>query len=99
MPLFHSQFQGQLFLWHGDKASWRFIALPAEVSEEIDHLSVGFKRGFGSLPVQVTIGQTSWQTSIFPDKKRGVYLLPVKKAVREAENIDSGDSVTVALVI
>ena len=38
-------------------------------------------------------------TSIFPDGVRGSYVLPIKRAVREAEDLDVGDiaSVTVEL--
>ena len=33
---------------------------------------------------------------MFPDSHRGSYVLPVKKAVRHAEDLDDGDQVTVA---
>jgi len=48
---------------------------------------------FGSVRVAVTIGTTSWRTSIFPDSKTGTYLLPVKKEVRDAEKLQTGDDV------
>ncbi len=41
------------------------------------------KRGWGSLPVIVAMGKTTWKTSIFPDKKAGAYLLPLKAEVRK----------------
>jgi hypothetical protein len=50
----------------------------------------GGKRGFGSAKVTATIGETVWQTSIFPEKESGGWFLPVKKAVREAEGLDEG---------
>ena len=34
---------------------------------------------------------------MFPDSKRGTYVLPVKQAVRRAEGFGAGDVVTVAL--
>jgi len=43
----------------------------------------------------VTIGNSTWTTSVFPDRSRGCYVLPVKKAVRKAEDIDIGDAATV----
>ena len=49
--------------------------------------------------VAVTVGATSWRTSLFPDSKTGAYLLPVKKAVRVAERLDVGDEVTAVLEI
>lgn len=68
-------------------------------SEEIRDLAGGLRRGFGSLRVRVTIGSSTWTTSIFPDSG-GKYVLPVKKPVRQAQGLDVGDvaSVTVELI-
>ena len=57
------------------------------------------RRGFGAVRVRVTVGATSWSTSIFPDSTRGSYVLPVKKAVRTAEGIREGDDVDVRLEV
>lgn len=46
------------------------------------------RRGFGSIPVKVAVGQTRWKTSIFPDKE--AFGLPPKEAVREREKITAG---------
>ena len=46
--------------------------------------------------VEVTIGSSTWRTSVFPDKARG-YVLPVKKQVRRAESLDVGDSTRLTL--
>ena len=50
--------------------------------------------------VKVTIGASRWQTSIFPDGARRVYVLPIKRDIRRAESLDAGDvaAVTVELV-
>jgi hypothetical protein len=45
----------------------------------------------------VSIGETEWVTSLFPSKELGAYVLPVKRAVRQKEVIDSGETVTVSL--
>lgn len=47
--------------------------------------------------VEARVGGTSWRTSVFPDTGRGTYLLPVKKAVRTAEDLEDGDLVRVVL--
>ena len=47
--------------------------------------------------VAVTIGQTRWRTSIFPDKASGGFLLPLKAAVRKAESLGVGDVARVTL--
>ncbi|HWI05275.1 MAG TPA: DUF1905 domain-containing protein [Acidimicrobiales bacterium] len=47
----------------------------------------------------MTIGGTRWSTSIFPDRKRGTYLLPVKKEVRAAEQLAAGVTATIDLAV
>jgi Domain of unknown function (DUF1905) len=91
-------FDGELWIWDARRAdSWTFVSLPAEVSEEIRELSDGPPRGFGSLRARVTIGRSTWATSIFPDTKRNCYVLPIKRAVRKAEDLETGDVATVTL--
>ena len=57
------------------------------------------KGGFGSAKVTATIGETGWRTSVFPHKASGGWLLPVKKAVRQAEGLNEGDRVRVRLTL
>lgn len=78
-------------------AGWHFIAVPKATSAVIKKECGGMQRGWGSLPVTVTLGGTAWKTSIFPDKKSGTYLLPLKAAVRKKEGIYAGDSVTFSI--
>lgn len=89
-------FRSELFIWDAaTTASWFFVTVPADVSEEL-RLGAGEPRGFGSIRVEATIGSTVWSTSVFPsNERRGCYVLPVKKAVRKAEEIDDGDAVDV----
>ena len=80
-------------------ASWHFVSLPRDLSEEIRDGVDHSRPGFGSVRVEVAIGATRWRTSIFPDSKRGTYLLPVKQAVRRAEGLSVGDPATVTLTV
>lgn len=91
------RFAAEVWLYAPD-GGWHFLTLPAEVSEEIEQRTSGRRRGFGSVRVRVTIGATSWTTSLFPDKQRGAYVLPVKKDVRRAEDFAAGDRVNATLV-
>ena len=87
-------------LWRYPGADgWHFVSLPAEVSAEITDIAAGARRGFGSVRVDVTVGATSWRTSLFPDSKTGTYLLPVKKAVRLAEHLEAGGEVRAQLQV
>jgi hypothetical protein len=80
-------------------AAWHFLTLPKRQSREIKERFAFAKRGWGSLPVTVTVGKTSWRTSIFPDKKAGAYLLPLKAEVRRAERLQAGDTVAFSIVV
>ncbi len=84
-------------LWRAQaEGAWRFVTVPVEVAEAI-RLTSGPPSAFGSVRVEVRIGGTSWQTSVFPDAAHGTYVLPVKMAVRRAEDLADGDLVMVEL--
>jgi hypothetical protein len=89
-------FKSTIYLWKVDSA-WHFLNLNERDSEEIREISAPLRRGFGSVRVDVTIGKTSWRTSIFPDSGVGAYILPIKAAVRKAEGLSVGSKVTVKL--
>jgi len=94
------QYKIKAELWeYPGKAAWHFITVPKNNSKEITELFGEAKRGWGSLPVNVIIGKSKWKTSIFPDKKTGTYLLPVKAEIRKSENIVAGDNVDVLINI
>ena len=87
----------EVWLYPGEKAAWHFVTLPAEVAQGIRALTAGPRRGWGSVRVAATIGQTTWRTSIFPDKRTGSFLLPVKADVRAREGVGAGDRVRLAV--
>lgn len=90
-------FSSQLWIWDARKSdSWFFLTVPEEYSDALRAGSIKGS-GFGSIRVEVTVGQTTWATSVFPDKASGCYVLPVKASVRRAEKLDSGDEVSVRL--
>ena len=86
-------------IWeHDGNASWHFVTLPEEDSDHILEVTGGAaRRGFGSVRVEVSMGSSTWQTSLFPAKGRGCYILPMKKAVRTANGVGDGDEVTVTV--
>ncbi|WP_412537736.1 DUF1905 domain-containing protein [Longispora sp. K20-0274] len=91
-------FDAELWLWDARRLdSWTFVTLPADVSEEIREMAAGPRRGFGAVRVRVTIGGSTWATSIFPTSGRTGYVLPVKRPVRRAEELDVGDVATVTI--
>jgi hypothetical protein len=96
-----------LWLWQTDKApaSWYFVTIDGENGDAVTATSVMRRlegnraRGFQSMKVSAAIGGTQWQTSIFPAKDVGGWLLPVKASVRKAERLAPGDMVRVTVTL
>jgi len=80
-------------------AGWHFVSIDKKQSEEIKKKFGSMKRGWGSLPVVVTLGKTVWKTSIFPDTKAGSYLLPLKAEVRKKESVYADESVSFSIEV
>jgi len=89
---------GPLWLWSGGQGSWHFCTVPEEQCGEIRAHSLLHRGGFGSVRVEVAIGDVRWRTSVFPQKSGG-YILPVKASVRRDAGIAAGDDVTFELEI
>ncbi len=71
------------------KGGWFYILLPKiyiELSEEF------FGKKFS--PIIAKVGNTTWQTSIFPSKRGGSFIA-IKADIRKAENINEGDKITI----
>lgn len=62
-----------LWLW----TSANFLTVEGEAAKAIHALALmrrlesGRRRGWGAMKVNATIGDTTWQPSIFPDKSSG----------------------------
>lgn len=91
-------FDAELWIWDAaTKGSWFFVTVPEDVSEAL-RFEGGEPRGFGSVKVEAMVGGSVWETSVFPSNDQpGCFVLPVKKAVRAAEDIDEGDRVRASL--
>ena len=98
---------GAIWFWQGHSVGgWHFLTLDCDAAEEIAaheamrRLELGSKRGFGSIKVRAQVGETRWDTSLFPwvePRKLKCWLLPLKKTVRSAEGLAEGGAVTVRL--
>lgn len=96
----YNQYDVKAKVWlYPGMAGWHFVTIPKDISEDIKRLFGDRKRGWGSLSVIATIGKTSWKTSIFPDKKSNVYLLPIKAEVRKKEGIAADNKITLLIEI
>lgn len=88
------QFTGVVWEWRGP-APYFFVTVPEQESLDLQELSADVSYGWGMIPVRVRLGETEWVTSLWP--KDGGYVLPLKDAVRRAESIETGATVTVEL--
>lgn len=85
-------FRAKVWLYQG-QAAWHFVTLPKKVAAHIKSHHAWQRRGkkgWGSLRVTVTVGRHSWKTSIFPDRKLGSYVLPLKETARVLGRLQVG---------
>ncbi|GAA3654911.1 DUF1905 domain-containing protein [Nocardioides ginsengisoli] len=94
------EFTAELWRWWARDeetgGAWFFVSLPEEVADAVDD-EAGPRKGFGSVRVEVTVGASTWRTSVFPSAEKKTFVLPVKKAVRTAEGLVEGGPCAVRL--
>lgn len=91
-------FLAKVWEWDGPQA-WHFVSLPEDLADLVKESFGQNARGFKSLRVEVNVSEVIWRTSIFPDSKRGTYLLPIKKDIRKMLGVQVGSQVTVGITI
>ena len=84
------------------KGAWHFVTVTGEAADGIRALAferraLGAKAGFGSVRLRVSLDGVAWQTSVFPHKESGGWILPVKAEVRKRADVGEGDSVTIGV--
>jgi hypothetical protein len=90
------QVTGEIWYWRGP-APFHFVTVPDPLSRDIAAIASEVTYGWGMIPVRVTLGDSTWETALWP--KDGRYIVPIKTAVRRAEDVDDGDSVTLQVDI
>lgn len=85
--------RAKVWRWPGD-GGWHFVTLEKTLSKKI---RVAYPKGFVKIKAQ--IGQTPWNTSLFPHKQSESYLLSVKTEIRKKEDILEGDIVKIVFEI
>lgn len=86
--------RAKVFEWRGP-APYHFVAITGELADDIRDRAAPVTYGWGMIPVTCRIGDTSFTTSLWP--KDGGYYVPLKDAVRAAQHIRLGSTVTVHL--
>lgn len=84
------------------KGGWFFVTITNGAADHararaFERRAAGQKSGFGSVPVKVRIGDSNFTTSLFPHRESGGYILPIKAAIRQAEDLTEGDMVRLSL--
>lgn len=77
---------------------WYFVELSDEQSRGIRGYGEAKKVGWGYVRVRARIGETAWDTTLFPTKE-GRYFLSIKADVRKKEKISEGGLVHVECVL
>ena len=90
------EFSAIPYRWEARTEEWVFVDLPEPLSADIAEIPRP-RRGFGGVRVEVRIGTSVWRTSVFPQGDPVVYVLPLKRSVRDAEGIELGREVSILL--
>jgi hypothetical protein len=90
------RFSGEVWEWRGP-APHHFVTVPEAESAALQSVAGRVSYGWGMVPVTARINGTQWTTSLWP--KDDGYVVPLKLAVRRAEEVDVGDVVTVRLTV
>lgn len=88
------RFRGELWYWRGP-SPFHFVTVPPDESAVIAEVAPRVTYGWGMIPARVQVGATEVTTSLWP--KDGGYIVPVKKALQDAEGLELGDLVEVRL--
>lgn len=89
--------------WQGDRSTYHLVTMTGDAAEAIamharlHRLEFGRQRGFGSVKVIASIGETAWKTSVFPQKQSSEWVLLVSKKVMRLEGLAPEGAVTVSL--
>jgi hypothetical protein len=86
--------RGEVWWWRGP-SPFHFVTVSDQQAEDLKAISPHVSYGWGMIPVAGTLGSTPFTTSLWP--KDGSYVVPLKDAVRRAEDVELGDVVTVQL--
>ncbi|MFG1669396.1 DUF1905 domain-containing protein [Streptomyces sp. Y7] len=89
-------FTGSVIEWRGP-APYYFVRVPDEESADIRDVAALATYGWGVIPVEARVGETVFETSLFP--RDGGYLLPLKNAVRRPQGLGAGDEVSVRMTV
>lgn len=89
------EFEAELWEYQGEDP-WVFVTVPEDLATEIRE-SGAQRSPFGSIKTSVGVGNSRWETSLFPDRESGSFVLPIKKEIRRAQGLSVGDTARVTI--
>ena len=90
------KFQGAMIEWRGPSPFY-FVPVPEVQSKKIKAIAAQLTYGWGVIHVLGKIGKTEFSTALIP--KGGLYYLPIKNALRFAEELEVGSEVSVSITL
>lgn len=87
MEIFTTKGEVEIF---PQKGGWHYLSVPNEITERLLH-----KAQRGLIPIRVTLGETSWETSLMP-MGDGTHFIALNAKVRKKENIELGMKISVS---
>lgn len=90
------KFQGAMIEWRGPSPFY-FVPVPEVQSKKIKAIAAQLTYGWGVITVLGKIGKTEFSTALIP--KGGLYYLPIKNALRFAEELEVGSEVSVSITL
>lgn len=99
------ELETELWRWAPEppaKGAWHFVTITGEAADAIRALgferrALGGARGFGSVRVRASVDGVAFESSAFPHKASGGYVVPVKAEVRKKAGVGEGDLVAVGV--
>jgi hypothetical protein len=71
------------------KGGWVYTRIPTEITKRLLHLA-----DRGLIPINATVGKTSWKTSLLP-MGDGTHFIALNAKVRKKETIELGNEITI----
>jgi hypothetical protein len=95
-PLLHLAFEAEIIVWRGP-SPYFFAPVPQAEADEIRRVAKAASYGWGVIPVEATVREVVFTTSLFP--RDGAYLLPLKDAVRHKAGVTAGDQIAIDMTV
>ena len=90
------EFESKVIEWRGP-APFYFATTPDAITREIETSAGHLSYGWGCIPVDITVGNTTLYTALIP--REGTYYVPLKAVLRKAEALELGDSLKIKLAV